>query len=62
MPRILFVSIAAVLMSTADGQVAQAQAGKSGANKFGWYSDYKVALAEAKRTGKPIFLVFRCEP
>jgi hypothetical protein len=59
MPRILFVSMAAVLMSTA---VTQAQAGKSGANKFGWYSDYKVALAEAKRTGKPIFLVFRCEP
>ncbi len=27
-----------------------------------WFSDYKQALAEAKRTGKPIFLEFRCEP
>lgn len=30
--------------------------------KFGWFTDYPKALAEAKRTGKPIFLVFRCEP
>jgi hypothetical protein len=28
----------------------------------GWYSDYAAARAEAKRTGKPIFVVFRCEP
>jgi hypothetical protein len=30
--------------------------------KFGWHTDYDAAKAEAKRTGKPIFLVFRCEP
>ena len=30
--------------------------------KFGGLSDYAEARAEAKRTGKPIFLVFRCEP
>ena len=30
--------------------------------KYGWYADYAAATAEAKRTGKPIFLVFRCEP
>ena len=30
-------------------------------DKFGWYSDYAAARAEARRTGKPIFLVFRCE-
>ena len=30
--------------------------------KYGWHSDYAAATAEAKRTGKPIFLVFRCEP
>lgn len=35
---------------------------KPDAAKFGWYSDYGAAKAEAKRTGKPIFLVFRCEP
>jgi hypothetical protein len=30
--------------------------------KYGWHTDYAAAKAEAKRTGKPIFLVFRCEP
>jgi hypothetical protein len=30
--------------------------------KFGWHTDYASARAEAARTGKPIFLVFRCEP
>lgn len=30
--------------------------------KFGWHTDYAAAKAEAKRTGKPIFLVFRCDP
>jgi len=26
-----------------------------------WLGNYKEALQEAKRTGKPIFLEFRCE-
>jgi hypothetical protein len=30
--------------------------------KYGWHTDLAAAKAEAKRTGKPIFLVFRCEP
>jgi len=27
-----------------------------------WLNNYKQALEEAKRTGKPIFLEHRCEP
>jgi hypothetical protein len=27
-----------------------------------WFNDYHDALQEAKRTGKPIFLEYRCEP
>lgn len=27
-----------------------------------WLSNYKEAIAEAKRTQKPIFLEYRCEP
>ena len=27
-----------------------------------WFNDYNDALQEAKRTGKPIFLEYRCEP
>ncbi len=26
-----------------------------------WYDNYNEAIREAKRTGKPIFLEFRCE-
>lgn len=28
----------------------------------GWHTDYPSARAEAKRTGKPLFVAFRCEP
>jgi hypothetical protein len=27
-----------------------------------WLSSYKEALEQAKRTGQPIFLEYRCEP
>ncbi len=39
-----------------------APADKPDPKKHGWHTDYPAALAEAKRTGKPIMLVFRCEP
>lgn len=30
--------------------------------QHGWFTDYSAALTEAKKSGKPLFLVFRCEP
>jgi hypothetical protein len=27
-----------------------------------WFNNYDDAMQEAKRTGKPIFLEYRCEP
>jgi hypothetical protein len=27
-----------------------------------WFNNYSDAIEEAKRTGKPIFLEYRCEP
>jgi hypothetical protein len=42
--------------------LAAAAEPKVEAKKHGWHTDYAAARAEAKRTGKPIFLVFRCEP
>jgi len=42
--------------------LADAQRPRTAPKQFGWYTDYAAARAEAKRTGKPIFLVFRCEP
>ena len=48
-----------VLLATAAPVAAQ---DRGPPRAFGWQSDYAAARAEAKRTGKPIFLVFRCEP
>ena len=31
-------------------------------NPISWFDNYNEALEEAKRTQKPIFLEFRCEP
>jgi hypothetical protein len=42
--------------------IAEAQPRKLEPARYGWLSDYSAARAEARRTGKPIFLVFRCEP
>jgi hypothetical protein len=56
MHRVLVLS--ALLLTSG----AASAAPKPDAAKFGWYTDYTAAKAEAKRTGKPIFLVFRCEP
>ena len=30
--------------------------------KFGWETDYVAARAKAKRNGKPLLVVFRCQP
>jgi hypothetical protein len=41
---------------------APALAQKVNPKATGWHTDYASALAEAKRTGKPLFVAFRCEP
>jgi hypothetical protein len=41
---------------------APAFAQKVNPKATGWHSDYATARAEAKRTGKPLFAAFRCEP
>ena len=35
---------------------------QDGGEMIEWLRDYDAALDEAKRTGKPIFLEFRCSP
>lgn len=42
--------------------VAQRSPAAQLAQANGWHANYDTALAEARRTGKPIMLVFRCEP
>jgi hypothetical protein len=43
-------------------QAAFAQKAKADLARNGWHTDYASGLREAKRTGKPILLVFRCDP
>ena len=50
----------AVIVSLVVASSALAQKGNPKA--AGWHTDYATARAEAKRTGKPLFVTFRCEP
>ena len=50
----LALAVIALVMPTADDKID--------AKKFGWRTDYAAAKTEAKRTGKPMLVVFRCEP
>jgi hypothetical protein len=54
--------IAGLVVLLAAGSAGAQPPRKADPAKFGWHTDYAAAKAEAKRTGKPIFLVFRCEP
>ena len=57
MNRVLALSV--VLLTAGTGRAAEPKIEPA---KYGWHTDLAAALAEAARTGKPIFLVFRCEP
>ena len=50
----------AVFVSLLLAAPALAQRGNPKAT--GWHTDYAAARAEARRTGKPLFVTFRCEP
>ena len=54
--------VIALALAAAGPAVAQQQRPSQFMAKYGWYANLDQARAEAKRTGKPIFLVFRCEP
>jgi len=55
----LFVTAALTLPATAG--MALAQRGPDGA-RYGWLSSLEAGKAEAKRTGKPLFVAIRCVP
>lgn len=58
MPRVLLVS-AVLLIANGPGE---AQFRRTDPAKYGWFTDYAAAQAEAQRTGRPLMVVFRCEP
>ena len=53
----------AVVALLAAAPVASAQtAATKVAAKFGWLGSWEAAQADARKTGKPIMVVFRCDP
>ena len=55
------ISIAALAAFLFVASTCSAQTGKLAPNK-GWLSNLETAREQSRRTGKPIFVVFRCEP
>ena len=55
------ISIAALAAFLFVASTCSAQTGKLAPNKS-WLSNLETAREQSRRTGKPIFVVFRCEP
>ncbi len=55
--KVLGLTILGVSFGASAGFSAQ-----DGGEMIEWLDDYDEALDEARRTGKPIFLEFRCAP
>ena len=55
-----FLAVAAALALA--GFLSAPASAQSDDGMVEWLDDYGEALAEARRTGKPIFLEFRCAP
>lgn len=50
------------LLLLALGGEAAGQPVEQAAKQAGWLTDYQAARAAARRSGKPLFVVFRCQP
>ena len=50
-----------LVLASAGATVAQTPASKMMAQK-GWLTDLDAAKAQARKTGKPLMVVFRCDP
>lgn len=44
------------------GSRAAGQPPAEAAKQAGWFTDYPAARAAARSSGKPLFVVFRCQP
>lgn len=60
MRSMLFVAAALAIPATA-GTAAAQRGGPDGA-RYGWLASLEAGKAEAKRTGKPLFVAIRCVP
>jgi hypothetical protein len=60
MRRYVFIAIIAVI--TTNPAFAQNSAASKIAPQKGWLNDFNAAKAQAQKTGKPMMVVFRCDP
>ena len=64
--KFVMIAIAVITMFYISDSIAQRTSGRiRGAVNdadLDWFSNYNSALREAKKTGKPIFLEYRCVP
>jgi hypothetical protein len=58
-PWLLCLALGSLLVA-ADS--ASAQGKKKAGRRSGWLTDYESAKVLARKTGKPLMVVFRCEP
>lgn len=59
----VFICANAIVIALILSQFAVAQSRwQREAREYGWLTDYQTAKDEARETGKPIMLVFRCVP
>ena len=54
-------SLVGLSLLAVSGRVAGQLPGQA-AQQAGWFTDYQAARAAARSRGKPLFVVFRCQP
>jgi hypothetical protein len=57
----LMESLLGLALLSCGGQV-RGQHPEPAAKQAGWLTDYQAARAAARSSGKPLFVVFRCQP
>jgi hypothetical protein len=62
MKRILTGCLLAASWLALPGALAAEEEIERLAKRAGWLMDYPTARAAARQTGKPLFVVFRCQP
>jgi hypothetical protein len=62
--RVLPAVAVALLLVTLGGRVVHAQGQETSrlAEEYGWRTDYRQALEEAREAQRPLMVVFRCVP
>lgn len=58
----LALTVVALLGDTLHAQPRGRGGDLGQAARYGWMSDYREAKAVARKTGKPLMVVLRCEP